>query len=212
MSNPETPAAFSLCGGHPALDFVNTLDNRYRADGPTELLRDYSDLARFMEQTRLLSSTQVRPLAKEVSKRAAEHSLQSALELREAAAAAFYGCADGPAPKPADLRILERHVLDANRHQELCWKHPGRNAAARPCIEWGWGRFESEPQLPVWLLAQQISALMTSAGMRLLRACAIDSCRWLFLDTSRNHSRRWCDMQVCGNRMKARRFQARRSS
>jgi len=33
-------------------------------------------------------------------------------------------------------------------------------------------------------------------------------CRWLFLDTSKNHTRRWCDMKVCGNRIKARRFKA----
>jgi predicted RNA-binding Zn ribbon-like protein len=42
-----------------------------------------------------------------------------------------------------------------------------------------------------------------------VRACGADTCRWLFLDTSRNHTRRWCDMKVCGNRMKARRFHER---
>jgi predicted RNA-binding Zn ribbon-like protein len=44
--------------------------------------------------------------------------------------------------------------------------------------------------------------------MRLLRVCEKPDCRWLFLDTSKNHSRRWCDMKICGNRMKARRFKA----
>ncbi|HXY97447.1 MAG TPA: CGNR zinc finger domain-containing protein [Steroidobacteraceae bacterium] len=47
-----------------------------------------------------------------------------------------------------------------------------------------------------------------SETLERVRACDADSCRWLFLDTSRNHTRRWCDMKVCGNRMKARRFQA----
>jgi len=39
--------------------------------------------------------------------------------------------------------------------------------------------------------------------------CAADDCAWVFLDTSKNHSRRWCDMKACGNRAKARRFNAR---
>jgi predicted RNA-binding Zn ribbon-like protein len=42
-----------------------------------------------------------------------------------------------------------------------------------------------------------------------VKDCGDPSCRWLFLDTSKNHTRRWCDMKTCGNRMKARRFQAR---
>jgi predicted RNA-binding Zn ribbon-like protein len=50
---------------------------------------------------------------------------------------------------------------------------------------------------------------MTSEELARVSSCGADTCRWLFLDTSRNHSRRWCDMKVCGNRMKARRFQAR---
>jgi predicted RNA-binding Zn ribbon-like protein len=46
--------------------------------------------------------------------------------------------------------------------------------------------------------------------MARVRTCGVDTCRWLFLDTSKNHTRRWCNMKVCGNRVKARRFQARR--
>jgi predicted RNA-binding Zn ribbon-like protein len=62
----------------------------------------------------------------------------------------------------------------------------------------------------VWLLALSAGELLMSQALQRVRACDADSCRWLFLDTSRNHTRRWCDMKVCGNRMKARRFQARR--
>jgi predicted RNA-binding Zn ribbon-like protein len=42
-----------------------------------------------------------------------------------------------------------------------------------------------------------------------LKHCAADDCGWLFLDRSRNHARRWCDMKVCGNNAKARRFYRR---
>jgi predicted RNA-binding Zn ribbon-like protein len=60
------------------------------------------------------------------------------------------------------------------------------------------------------MLAQAACDLMTSGMLDRLRACGSETCRWLFLDTSKNHTRRWCDMKICGNRMKARRFHARR--
>jgi predicted RNA-binding Zn ribbon-like protein len=60
------------------------------------------------------------------------------------------------------------------------------------------------------MLAQAASELMASTALDRLRACGSETCRWLFLDTSKNHTRRWCDMKICGNRMKARRFSARR--
>ena len=44
----------------------------------------------------------------------------------------------------------------------------------------------------------------------LVRECGASDCAWLFLDTSKNHHRRWCDMTRCGNRAKVRRFYARR--
>ena len=60
---PKTAnAAFQLSGGHPALDFVNTLDNRFALDGPVELLRGYADLLAFVQQSGLLSAHQTRLL------------------------------------------------------------------------------------------------------------------------------------------------------
>jgi predicted RNA-binding Zn ribbon-like protein len=58
------------------------------------------------------------------------------------------------------------------------------------------------------MLALRVEALMTSERLQALRECGNRECRWLFLDTSKNHTRRWCDMKVCGNRIKARRFKA----
>jgi predicted RNA-binding Zn ribbon-like protein len=71
---------------------------------------------------------------------------------------------------------------------------------------------ESEPELPLWLLSFSTSCLMTSEAMQMVRACGNPECRWLFLDTSKNHTRRWCDMKLCGNRMKARRFKAQQKA
>ena len=63
----------------------------------------------------------------------------------------------------------------------------------------------------MWLLAQATVDFLLSEGSLQLRCCASETCRWLFLYASKNQTRRWCDMKVCGNRMKARRFYARKA-
>jgi predicted RNA-binding Zn ribbon-like protein len=203
---------FDLCGGHPALDFVNSLDQRFDERGSVESLCEYGDLLRFTQQTSLLHTRQVRRLGNTVTPEAAARALRAARELREAMAATFYGCVDGRAPPPADIRTFERYFRAASAHQELLWKQPAENSSGRSAMAWDWGRFESNAELPVWIMSQSASQLMLSDAMDRVRACGVDTCRWLFLDTSKNHTRRWCKMKVCGNRMKARRFQARREA
>ena len=213
-----TATLFDLCGGHPALDFVNSLDNRFREDGPNEMLASYPDLLRFLQESGLLSRQRAQALSKGITSEAAQRVLRSTRELRESAAAVLYGTVEGSRPAQADLRVLEKYFLEAERHQELQWaaaspaSQPaaGQPAAAHAALKWSWGRFETEPDLPVWLLARSLSELLLSDQAAQVRECAVHTCRWLFLDTSKNHSRRWCNMKVCGNRMKARRFQARR--
>jgi predicted RNA-binding Zn ribbon-like protein len=198
-------APFNLLAGHPVLDLVNTLDNRFRPDGPIELLPDYEALLRFMEQSGLLEGAQVRTLARRIGGADAERATDAARELREAAASTLYAAAEGSAPLPTDLRKLARHFQSARQRQELVWA-PSEEQSK--CV-WEWGSSQTETDLPVWVLALQTSMLLTSDAMSRVRACGSETCRWLFLDTSKNHTRRWCDMKVCGNRMKARRYQAR---
>jgi predicted RNA-binding Zn ribbon-like protein len=214
---PQAATLFDLCGGHPALDLVNSLDNRFHPAGPRERLASYGDLLRFLEESGLLSRERVRLLNKAVPPEAAERTLQSTRELREATAAVFYGSVAGNPPLAADVRVLEKHFLSMSRHRELQWPAAVRegsgNAArssGRAALAWQWGRYEAEPDLPLWVIAREVSDLALSGEMARVRTCAVDTCRWLFLDTSKNHTRRWCNMRVCGNRMKARRFQARR--
>ena len=61
-------------------------------------------------------------------------------------------------------------------------------------------------EAPLWRVARSATDLLTSPDLQLVRECEDNACRWLFVDRSRNHSRRWCDMKVCGNRIKARTF------
>jgi predicted RNA-binding Zn ribbon-like protein len=201
MTSESSPGrAFQLVAGHPALDFINTLDWRFRKTGSEELLKSYHDLLRFAEQSNLLSQKQARQILRSISESKGLRVLESCTELREAMADLFYATIDGLNPGAESLKTLERYFKAARNHQQLC--------AASTRLEWKWREAQNDPEIPLWLLSQNAADLMTSDSADRVRACDNDECRWLFLDTSKNHTRRWCDMKICGNRMKARRFKA----
>ncbi|WP_263367037.1 CGNR zinc finger domain-containing protein [Edaphobacter bradus] len=190
---------FQLVAGHPVLDLVNTLDWRFRSTGPEELLNTYDDLLRFAEQSGMLTPRQTQRIRRE-SGGSATQTLQSARELREAAAQILYAIMGDRTPPAAVTKKLDHHIRAAHTHRKLRWNQSR--------LELSWSGSESDPQFPIWLLAQSASDLLTTQAAEMIRACDNPECRWLFLDTSKNHSRRWCDMSLCGNRMKARRFKA----
>jgi predicted RNA-binding Zn ribbon-like protein len=191
--------AFQLIAGHPALDLVNTLDWRFSPKGPPQdMLTSYYDLVRFTRQSKLL---RLQPSA---SRSAGARALASCVELREALAEIFYARLDGRKPSTAARHCLERYFKEARLRQMLNWKQS-------PRLEWEWPAHAMNADLPLWALALSASDLMTSKAVDRVRACDNPECRWLFLDTSKNHTRRWCDMALCGNRMKARRFKANRA-
>jgi predicted RNA-binding Zn ribbon-like protein len=186
---------FQLVAGHPAMDLVNTLDWRFRAEGPEELLKSYDDLLRFCHESGVLTAQRARrPANRRVLKRC--------VELREAIAEIFYARLDGRSPAAASRRTLERSIKTARFQQQLRWKQER--------LEWNWR--ENDAELPLWALSMSASDLLLSEAAGRVRACDNPECRWLFLDTSKNHTRRWCDMKLCGNRMKARRFKAQRKA
>ena len=202
-------AAFDRCGGHPALDFVNTLDNRFNDRGCIEGLQTYDDLLRFTYEAGLLDSAVHRQIAETLTPGAAARALRAARSLREALATVFYGVLEGRRPPTVDLETLELYLHSADRHRELHWQ---RGADEHAALAWSWPSDTGNAELPVWAIAQAALDLLLSPEVKRVRACEADTCRWLFLDTSKNHMRRWCKMKVCGNRMKARRFQARHSA
>ena len=190
---------FELVAGSPALDFVNTLDWRFRESGPEELIHDYDHLLRFATQSGLLTPGQAQLIRRAATNRTASEALLSAFDLREAVAQIFYALMDGVPPPTGAIKKLNHHLYLAQSNRALRW--------SRSQLQFAWPD-KPDPYLPVWLLAQSASDLLTTDAVQAIRACANPECRWLFLDTSKNHSRRWCDMKVCGNRMKARRFKA----
>ena len=194
------PTLFKLFAGHPALELVNTLDLRFSAN-PQDLLPTYVDLLRFATQLRLITAEQARKLGRTVRAQDGQRVLASAVELREALAAVLYAWVDGHKPADGQVEILERQFHAAALHRSL--------GSGDERLVWSWAGLEQHAELPLWMLAQSASDLLVSDDAKQVKGCGDPTCRWLFLDLSKNHTRRWCDMKTCGNRMKARRHQAR---
>src|SRR5690348_2030999 len=113
------PVTFDLCGGHPVLDFVNTLDNRFNSRGSIEGLQSYEYLLRFTRQTRLLDSAHLGQVERTTAPMEGARALRAARALREVLAAIFYAVVGGRPPPSNDLETLQHHFYAADRHREL---------------------------------------------------------------------------------------------
>lgn len=189
---------FELSGGELCLDFANTVDSR-PTDEPQELLGGYHDLVEWSLQAGVID----RGVAQRLGTRAARHQRQAgavlrrARALREAIFEVFATSARGGAPPADALDLLNERLGEALEHLRV----------ARTDVEYRW-EWTDEDHLDrmLWPVVRSAAELLTSERLERVRLCAARECDWLFLDRSRNRSRRWCDMTVCGNRNKVRRF------
>lgn len=121
--------------------------------------------------------------------------------MREAMSEVFYALArEHPVPKAA-LAILNRYVQQAAQHARL--------VPAGGHFEWQFDPAQDNLESPLWPIARSAAELLASDQLQYVRACASPTCEWLFLDESKNHRRRWCDMTKCGNRAKVQNFYKR---
>ena len=199
--NLHVPEEFQFVASHVALDFANTLDNRYKPEKAVDLLGTYGDLLRFCRQAGLLSVHAASRLAKHVSSNDAEAALERGRDLREALERIFQARARGERASMLDLHALNRNLQEALKHRKIveCDGH----------FEWEWEYLDKDATAPIWPIALAAAELLASDQVNHVAACRDQTCRWLFLDTSKNHSRRWCDMKTCGNRNKAKRYYSR---
>lgn len=185
--------------GQVSLDLVNTVDWRASSE-PKELLNSYSDLVRWGRHTGLLKEREARGLAIEAAKHPKKASavLKRALALRETLFRIFSAITDGRQAEATDIESLNLSLSDALSRLRL--------RPAKEGYQWEWtGGGDADLERVLWPVVRAAGELLTSEELTLLRQCPGDGCAWLFLDTSRNKSRRWCTMEVCGNRSKARR-------
>jgi predicted RNA-binding Zn ribbon-like protein len=200
----ETPRGFifEISAGSLCLDLANTVDKR-PTERPTERLERYADLVSWAEQAEVLTRRAGRQMLRAAAARPrrARAALSRARSLREALFGIFSAAANGrPAPDEA-LAMLNAALPDALAGLRVV---PSENG-----FEWGWSVAERGLDRILPPVLDSAAELLTSPDLARVRECGADTCAWLFLDKSRNRSRRWCDMTVCGNRAKARRHYQR---
>jgi predicted RNA-binding Zn ribbon-like protein len=198
---------FDLSGGVLCLDFANTVSERGSPKRSWDYLLGYDDLIEFARDEGILTSREARAvLVKSLTKpqeRARVH--RTAITLLEAIYRVFAAQAKSWEGAPDDVKMIEEFAREAIKHRQLSYSG-GQ-------YQWKW-KSEKDEILGwvLWPIAESAAELLTSAEIERVRTCAAPKCEWLFLDDSRNHSRRWCDMSVCGNRQKARRHYERQQT
>lgn len=204
-SIPETiqdGPSFDLSGGNICLDFANTVDDRI--GNPRDDLPQYHHLVSWGVQARILTTEQAEQLliVAEEHERDAAAVLERAKEVREAVFRIFAAIASEAMPAETDLARLNEELTRTMGY--------ARVVQIERHFVWDWDTDTRLLDRALWPVVRAAADLLVSDELRMVRLCAADDCGWLFLDTSKNQTRRWCNMKSCGNRAKARRYTARK--
>ena len=196
-------------GNWLCLDFTHTLQDRFNADRK-ELLHSYDDVLAWGLYMHLLQEEEAREVVHiaEQHPQIATKALRDAVNMREAIYRIFYSISQEDAPDADDMALLNAELAQAMSHASIV------EAGEKDHFRWDWQAKSDADKLERinWIIVRSAADLLTSDKLRDVRACAAEDCRWLFLDISKNHSRRWCDMETCGNQAKARRHYSRKKS
>ena len=200
---------FKFKGGASCLDFVNTLAWRL-TDRPVEYLGSYEDLLAWGRQAGLLTPDEAEALSgwAATAPEEAGDTLTRAVALREAIHRVFSAAITTKPQDGGALSVLNHELSGALSRLRVA-------PAAGEAYVWAWDRGGDdggEPALdrPLWPVARSAAELLTSPNRARVKVCAGEGCGWMFIDESRNASRRWCDSRDCGNRERVRKYLARK--
>ncbi len=194
---------YDFDAGDLSLNFANTKD-WHASRRPVENLNSYSDLVVWGKQAGLLTADQAERLTKAAAERPEQAAgmYERAIEVREAIYRIFSGHSLGQNIADADLSLLNDTACQAMSHLRL-----EKNGEV---FYWHLPADLADASLILWPVAHAAADLLTSEKAARVRRCEDDrGCGYLFIDQTKNHSRRWCSMESCGNRAKARRHYSR---
>jgi predicted RNA-binding Zn ribbon-like protein len=194
-----------LVGGKRCIDFVNTASNRH-GDVLRSHLEDYADLITWGRHAEVISVEQAEQLLEEARQHedVARATFNEAIELREALYGVFYAQAQNVPPPSADLETVNTALAVAMAHAQLIPTADG--------YIWNWRKDTLALDQILWPIVRSAAELLTSGELGLVHECEGDDCGWLFVDTSKNHRRRWCSMDDCGNSAKVRKFRSKQKA
>jgi len=197
MTETRDAELHHLIGGTLCLDFANTLYGH--TDIIHEYLFDYRDLVLWSRHAGVLSSEKAGILLSKGEQAPAESEavFRQAIVVRETIFRLFASLAHDETPRDDDLVQLHQVWLENQSHTRLEQFETG--------FALGWDDSDALDAM-LWPVTRSSMDLLTSDDLKRVKQCG--RCDWLFLDRSRNQSRRWCSMDACGNRIKmARRYE-----
>lgn len=200
---------FEFIGEALCLDFLNTLHDAGAKDPEEELSSD-AHLAVWAAQAGILSASEAGGLQARALRRYVQLKLpgkkpaslqENARTLREALRQMFRRAARDGGVAPRDVETLNL----------LLERFPAAGRIEMSNGDWtmSWESQAGGAEKIFYAIVRSAAELVATGRCRAVRECASDTCTWMFLDTSKNHSRRWCEMARCGNRDKVHRFRAR---
>jgi predicted RNA-binding Zn ribbon-like protein len=193
------PYQFGRIGGALCLDFTNTAS--WEADRQTaEHLNDFSDLVRWCTEAALVRQDSAAALVQEPEENTAdaEAILAKAKDLRATLYRIFIALSRRQFPVSGDLQLLNEALAETPLRLEVR-REKNQFLSERKAVE---TKFAKLLGPVVWSAAE----VLTSGEIDQVKCCASETCGWLFLDNTKNHSRRWCDMADCGSQAKAKRY------
>ncbi len=200
---PSRAGSLPLIADDVALDFANTESGRGFPSHQNHL-REAANVADWLRHAKVLPAEEADWLRQQVSDRAdlAADLLTQAIGLREAIH--DIGAAIGRRARPPETALASLAALHA--------RFVARAALAPGVIScrWRWSVRASPIEAALGPIALAAVRLFTDGDFHRIRECGGHACGWLFYDRSKNNRRRWCEMEVCGNRAKQRRLAARR--
>jgi predicted RNA-binding Zn ribbon-like protein len=196
-------ANLNLVGGYLCLDFANTVHNRRGNEPIVDELQTYADLVAWSRKAGVLRDVDAERLLAEAGShpRAAAAALERARSVRDGIYDVFSAVATDRGPRVGDLANLSRAWADVVAS--------GRLTPMAGGFSWEWALSRGPLDAMLGPITRSAVDLLTSRESQRVRLCAAGDCSWLFIDRSKNKSRRWCEMESCGNRAKARRHHHR---
>jgi predicted RNA-binding Zn ribbon-like protein len=187
---------FLLVGGDPALDLLNTTP--VLAAGPVDLLPDYAALTRWLAAAGLISAAQQAQWRRRwAAGREGARALAQVKRLRQDLLRILAAIKSGEAIRDHWLELVNALLQRGPVQLRIEW-NADQGKFAR-----GLSRDESGgASMAAVLVAEAIASLLTAKNLAHVRKCENPRCVLWFYDTSRNHTRRWCSMELCGNRAK----------
>lgn len=179
------------------LDFTNTVGSR-REEPMFDYLTGYEDILNWSSRLRILEEHQIKELRKiaDQNPKQAQISFENLKSAREVLFQFFQALSHQKIPTNKIRSQFNNYIHQSFKHLELTFSPEGT-------AKWDWKKSAKPLDLPLYPVLLSAYQLLNSDLMARLKEC---HCGWLFLDRSKNKSRRWCDMQTCGSAHKARRY------